>query len=238
MVDGPAAGPAVDIADLLTQAAAEDPTRLAIVESGGRRVTWGELDDEVGRLATGLGAAGIVAGHRVMVVLGNRIEFVTTYLAVLRTQAVAVPVNPTSQAGELARMIADSGSRMVVADADTVTSVRGAVAALQGMKVLAFAGIGSPQKFFATLEGAGIDAPVRRAFGDHHRYTAREARALLQEAQRGRLTLLTTEKDLIRLRDDVAAGGLAAAAQVLPVTMRIAEAGDFERLVLGSLRRP
>ena len=48
MVDGPAAGPAVDIADLLVQAAAEDPGRLAIVESGGRRVTWGELDDEVG----------------------------------------------------------------------------------------------------------------------------------------------------------------------------------------------
>jgi long-chain acyl-CoA synthetase len=127
MVDGPA----TDVADLLAQAAAEDPSRLAIVESGGRRVTWGELDDEVGRLATGLGATGVVAGHRVMVVLGNRIEFVTTYLAVLRTQAVAVPVNPTSQAGELARMIADSGSRMVFADADTVTSVRGAVQALE-----------------------------------------------------------------------------------------------------------
>ena len=126
-----ATGPATDVADLLTQAAAEDPDRLAIVESGGRRVTWGELDDEVGRIATGLGAAGIVAGHRVMIVLGNRIEFVTTYLAVLRAQAVAVPVNPTSQAGELARMVADSGSRMVVADADTVTAVRGAVETLE-----------------------------------------------------------------------------------------------------------
>ena len=31
-----------------TQAAAEDPDRLAVVEAGGRRVTWGELDDEVG----------------------------------------------------------------------------------------------------------------------------------------------------------------------------------------------
>ena len=126
-----AAGPATDVADLLVQAAAEDPDRLAIVESGGRRVTWGELDDEVGRIATGLGAAGIVAGHRVMVVLGNRIEFVSTYLAVLRTQAVAVPVNPTSQSGELARMIADSGSRMVFADVDTVSAAREAVQALE-----------------------------------------------------------------------------------------------------------
>jgi long-chain acyl-CoA synthetase len=126
-----AEGPATDVAELLSRAAAEDPARLAIVESGGRRVTWGELDDEVGRLATGLGAAGIVAGHRVMVVLGNRIEFVTAYLAILRTQAVVVPVNPTSQPGELARMIADSGTRMVVADSDTAGAVRAAVADLE-----------------------------------------------------------------------------------------------------------
>src|SRR3954470_8466489 len=124
-------GPGTDVADLLTRAAAEDPDRLAIVESGGRRGTWGELEDEVGRIATGLGAAGIVAGHRVMIALGNRIEFVTAYLSVLRTQAVAVPVNPTSQPGELARMIADSGARMVVADEDTVAAVRDGVRALQ-----------------------------------------------------------------------------------------------------------
>jgi long-chain acyl-CoA synthetase len=124
-------GPATDVADLLTRAAAEDPDRLAIVESGGRRVTWGELDDEVGRVATGLGAAGIVAGHRVMVVLGNRIEFVTAYLAVLRTQAVAVPVNPTSTSGELARMVADSGARLVIADGDTAAVVRAAVRGLE-----------------------------------------------------------------------------------------------------------
>ncbi len=126
-----AGGPATDVADLLTRAAAEDPDRLAIVESGGRRITWGELDHEVSLVATGLGASGIVAGHRVMVVLGNRIEFVTAYLATLRAQAVAVPVNPTSQPGELARMIADSGSRMVFADIDTGPAVRGAVQALE-----------------------------------------------------------------------------------------------------------
>src|SRR4051794_29423609 len=123
-------GPATDVADLLIRAAAEDPDRLAIVESGGRRVTWGELEDEVGRIATGLGAAGIVAGHRVMIALGNRIEFVTAYLSVLRTQAVAVPVNPTSQPAELARILTDSGSLLVVADGDIVAAVREATAAL------------------------------------------------------------------------------------------------------------
>lgn len=119
-----------DVADLVAAAAAESPDKLALVEAGGRSMTWAELDDEVGRVATGLGSAGIVAGYRVMIVAGNRLEFVATYLGVLRAQAVAVPVNPLSTPGELARLIADSGSRMVVTDPDSVRAVREGVALL------------------------------------------------------------------------------------------------------------
>jgi long-chain acyl-CoA synthetase len=127
----PATSPAMhDLADLLTEAAAESPGRLAVVEAGGRSLTWAQLDDEVGRVATGLAAAGHVAGYRVLMAVGNRIEFVTTYLGVLRAQLVAVPVNPRATAGELARMIADSGSRTVVADPDTAATVREAVSLL------------------------------------------------------------------------------------------------------------
>ena len=117
-----------DVADLVAEAAADRPQSLAIVEAGGRSVTWAGLEDEVGRIATGLGEAGIVAGNRVVIAVGNRLEFVTTYLGALRAQVVAVPVNPRSTTGELARMIADSGARMVVADPGTVGAVRDAVA--------------------------------------------------------------------------------------------------------------
>lgn len=119
---------ASDLADLVAVAATENPGKLAVVEAGGRSATWAQLDDEVGRVATGLGAAGIVAGNRVLLVVGNRLEFVTTYLAVLRAQAVAVPLNPSSTPAELARVLADCGARMVVADPDTVGAVRAAVA--------------------------------------------------------------------------------------------------------------
>ncbi len=119
-----------DVAELVAVAAAEQPDRLAVVESGGRSLTWARLDDEVGRLATGLGAAGVVGGQRVMIVLGNRLEFVTTYLGVLRAQAVAVPVNPGSAVGEIARMLEDSGTRLVVADSATASAVRAAAASL------------------------------------------------------------------------------------------------------------
>ena len=117
----------IDVADLVAEAARERPDHLALVEADGRSRTWAELDDEVTRVAAGLGAAGLVAGHRVLLALGNRIEFVTAYLGVLRARLVAVPVNPRATVGELARMVADSGARMVVGDARTVTALREAV---------------------------------------------------------------------------------------------------------------
>ena len=112
-----------------------------------------------------------------------------------------------------------------------------AVASLRTKKVLAFAGIGDPEKFFATLRSAGIDAPVRRGFGDHHRYSAREARALIRDADKDGLELLTTEKDLARLKDDARVAQLAARARALPVTLKMAESEAFERLVRGAIKR-
>ena len=120
------------LADLLSRAAAEAPDRVALVEAGsGRRVTWAQLDTEVDQVARGLNALGLVAGYRVVIALGNRTEFVTTYLGVLRAGLVAVPVNPRSATGELVRLVADCGARVVVADTATLTTVRQAVAGLE-----------------------------------------------------------------------------------------------------------
>jgi long-chain acyl-CoA synthetase len=126
--------PAHDVSELVADAALDRPESLAVVESGGRSVTWGALEDEVARVATGLGAAGLVAGQRVLIAMGNRIEFVTSYLGVLRAQVVAVPVNPRATAGELARMIADSGSRLVLADGETIATARDAVRLLRAAR--------------------------------------------------------------------------------------------------------
>ncbi len=121
-----------NLADLLGRAAAQSPDKVALVEAeSGRRMTWAELDAEVDRVASGLARLGLVAGYRVLISLSNRIEFVTSYLGALRARLVAVPVNPRAATGELARMIADCGARLVVADPSTVTGVRGAVGGLQ-----------------------------------------------------------------------------------------------------------
>ncbi|MCW2735788.1 AMP-binding protein [Nocardioides sp.] len=123
--------PRNDISAFVAEAAADVPERQALVESGGRILTWSGLEDEVARIATGLGLRGIRAGQRVMIVVGNRIEFVTAYLGVLRAQVVAVPVNPRSAPGEVARMMADSGTRLVVVDETALDLVRAALVDLE-----------------------------------------------------------------------------------------------------------
>jgi tetraacyldisaccharide 4'-kinase len=81
-----------------------------------------------------------------------------------------------------------------------------------GRRVLAFAGIGRPEKFFATLEHLGAVIVARHGFPDHYPYDAGEIDALLVAASVSGATLVTTAKDHVRLpphqRDQV---------QILPV---------------------
>jgi tetraacyldisaccharide 4'-kinase len=111
---------------------------------------------------------------------------------------------------------------------------RDTVAALTGRKVLAFAGIGDPQKFFETLDDAGINVAERISFADHHPYKRADARALLARADADNLMLLTTEKDLVRLsgkrRRWLAA--LSARANALPVRLVVEEADAFRDMIL------
>ena len=112
-----------------------------------------------------------------------------------------------------------------------------AVTALKARQVLAFAGIGDPDKFFATAVAAGIAVAERRAFPDHHRFTAEEAAELIMQAEHGGLALLTTEKDRARMAGEPLLAALAGKTHVLPVTMMVEEADELRRVVLAKLRR-
>ena len=93
------------------------------------------------------------------------------------------------------------------------------VASLRGKRVLAFAGIGDPARFFRTLRASGIEVVRERAFADHHPYAQAEIEALIAEAKPEALTLVTTEKDLARLRSG---GRLASYAQeIVPFAVKL-----------------
>lgn len=85
---------------------------------------------------------------------------------------------------------------------------------LHDRRVVAFAGIGRPEKFFRSVADAGALLVGRRAFADHHRYRRREVRALLAEAAANDALCVTTAKDRARLPAD-----LRALITILPVSV-------------------
>lgn len=94
---------------------------------------------------------------------------------------------------------------------------------LKGSRVLAFAGIGRPERFAQSLRTLGAEVAQTRFFGDHHAFTEREAQELLEGAARDGLVLVTTAKDRVRLgmsEGDTALARLAQQAKVLDVEMQ------------------
>lgn len=109
-----------------------------------------------------------------------------------------------------------------------------AMAELRGRAVLAFAGIGIPEKFFAMLRGSGVETKQTRAFADHHPYTAADAEELVRTAERDGLTLVTTEKDLVRLRPHA---DLSRRTRAVPVMLELDDPRPLADLLLSGIRK-
>ena len=109
------------------------------------------------------------------------------------------------------------------------------ISALERGRVLAFAGIGNPDKFFATLAAAGIVLGETRSFPDHHFYTRAEAQDLCARADAEGFVLVTTEKDMARLAGDSELAELAAQAHSLPVKLAFEDEGALSEMLVARL---
>jgi len=150
-----------------------------------------------------------------------------------RTDALVV-VGDGSAAEAVAAAVAARGKPVLKA---RVRADDASVAALRGRRVLAFAGIGDPARFFRTLRASGIEVVQQRAFADHHPFSESEIEALTAAARRDALTLVTTEKDLARLRGR---GGLPDGSQeIVPfaVTLEFDNAVQLRKFVTDQLFR-
>lgn len=107
---------------------------------------------------------------------------------------------------------------------------RSSLKALRAKPVLAFAGIGHPERFFDTLRLSGIDVVEAVPFKDHHFFDAGDAERLLFRAEALGAELVTTEKDHVRLLSyEDQRGELAARTTPFDISMEMAD-GDLTAL--------
>jgi tetraacyldisaccharide 4'-kinase len=93
-------------------------------------------------------------------------------------------------------------------------------------KFFAFAGIANPAKFYATCKTAGLTLTGTEDFPDHHFFTGREIARLRKKAKEQNARLLTTEKDWVRLPDDI-----RTQVTAFPVKLTFEEENVIKRLL-------
>ncbi|MEE2565969.1 tetraacyldisaccharide 4'-kinase [Hyphobacterium marinum] len=97
-------------------------------------------------------------------------------------------------------------------------------------KLVAFAGIGRPQKFFDSLTAAGGQVAETRGFSDHHPYSPRELAELRDLADGHGASLVTTEKDWVRIPAEY-----RTAITAWPVRAAFREPERFKALLLDAM---
>lgn len=107
--------------------AGRDPHAVAVRSSdGATEITWARYADRVRRIATGLASLGVTRGDTVALMMANRPEFHLVDTAVFHLGATPFSIYNTLPPGEIAHLLANAGSRVVVADHAHLARVLGA----------------------------------------------------------------------------------------------------------------
>jgi len=151
-----------------------------------------------------------------------------------RTDALIVVGRGTASNAIAARIAAQPNKPVLSAQ---IAPDPACVARLAGQRVLAFAGIGDPGRFFRTLRAAGIDVVREQTFPDHHPFSKGDLDALITDAGREGLTLVTTEKDLARLRHHGELPAWAGQIVAFVVTLEFDDAARLRKFLAERLFR-
>ena len=100
------------------------PGRTATVFYGGT-MSYAGLHDQVERLAGYLQRRlGVAKGERVLLYMQNSPQFIIAYYAILRADAVVVPVNPMNRTAEMEHFVADTGARVALLGQELLPALR------------------------------------------------------------------------------------------------------------------
>ena len=110
------------VGDTLRQHAQKYPTKEAIIFED-KRMTYGEYNERVNRLANGLMGLGLKKGDKVSILLSNKPEYMDAYFAIHKTGFVAVPINYNLKADEIQYIVNNSESKALITSVEFLERV-------------------------------------------------------------------------------------------------------------------
>ncbi len=108
---------------------------------------------------------------------------------------------------------------------------------LPGEGVLAFCGIAGPHSFYSALMSLGLEPETVRYYPDHHRYSEQDLADLSELTEGGRLVVITTEKDAVKLPPAFVSAHSVYAVRI-DFTLTGADLEAFEAIVARRLPLP
>jgi len=148
----------------IARRARRTPDRVAVFH-GDDRLTYAQLHDRVTRLAHGLRRLGVGRGDRVAYLGPNHPAFLETLFAAGALGAILVPLNPRLAAPELARHLADSGSRTLIYGTGQDGVVDGLRSSAPAGDLVALGAPGDGEASYAGLLAAGPGPDIDEAVG-------------------------------------------------------------------------
>lgn len=125
------------VVSALERAVARAPDK-ALLDFSGILYTYKEVDQLSNRMAHSLAALGIGAGATVLTMLDNNIDAVITWLAINKLCAVSVPINTALKGEFLRHQIADTGTHLVICEADYLPRITAIAEQLTDVKRVLF----------------------------------------------------------------------------------------------------
>ena len=149
----------------------------------------------------------------------------------LRHATALLKIGHGPGADRLIRRASRAGKAVYVAD-----TVRLDDESLLGVKVLAWAGIADPEKFYRTVRETGAIVEETRSFPDHHHFSEDEIADLVDRAASRGCTLVTTAKDMVRLEPGHGrAAELAAKSKVIEIEVRFDDPSAPAKIIEAAL---
>ncbi|MGC4024804.1 MAG: tetraacyldisaccharide 4'-kinase [Mesorhizobium sp.] len=165
---------------------------------------------------TGIGNGHIIPGGPLRAPVIDQIRFSDSLLRIGEGTASDAVVRMAARAG---KPVYDA--RTVAIDALTVS----------GKRVLAFAGIGHPERFYDALSAAGANVVETRSFDDHHQFKPAELTELERDATRVAAQLITTEKDAARMQGGIVPSGFLDRLAVFAIETRFEPENVPDRII-------